>query len=385
MFRVLAVARLAQASGCLKRTFSITACVSDKQVMPKFENLDLPGTQTMVEYIWIDGSGQGIRSKCKTMDFEPQSPKDCSWWNFDGSSTGQAEGENSDMFLQPAALYKDPFRGGRHKILLCDVYNSEKKPAASNHRNSCADAMERTADQNPWFGIEQEYVLLDRDGYPFGWPKQGFPGPQGPYYCGVGTNRVFGRDVVEAHYKACIYAGIDISGVNAEVMPAQWEYQVGPTPGIDMGDQLWVSRYLLHRVAEEFNLEVTFDPKPKDGNWNGSGAHCNFSTDEMRAEGGMKAVEAAITELSKAHKAHIRVYDPNDGKDNERRLLGALETSDIDTFSAGIANRGCSVRIPRSVAEAGKGYLEDRRPSSNCDPYSVTDALVRTCLLKEKF
>jgi len=382
---VSTMSKLMTATGCVKRMFSVTAVASNKTIMPKFENLDIPGDQTMVEYIWIDGTGEGIRSKCKTMNFEPKSPKDCSTWNFDGSSTYQAVGENSDMFLEPAALFKDPFRGGRHKILLCDVYDSEKKPVATNHRNSCLEAMEKVKDQKPLFGIEQEYVLLDSDGYPLGWPKQGYPGPQGPYYCGVGTNRVFGRDLVEAHYKACLYAGIDIGGVNAEVMPAQWEYQVGPTEGIAMGDQMWVSRYLLYRMAEEFNIEVTLDPKPKSGNWNGSGAHCNFSTEEMRADGGMKYVEAAIAELAKAHQAHIRVYDPKDGKDNERRLVGALETSSIDTFSSGVANRGCSVRIPRSVAEQNKGYLEDRRPSSNCDPYSVTEALVRTCLLKQKF
>ena len=245
--------------------------------------------------------------------------------------------------------------------------------------------MEKAADQHPWFGIEQEYTLLDQDQHPFGWPKNGFPGPQGPYYCGVGADKVYGRDIVEAHYRACLYAGIRVSGTNAEVMPAQWEYQVGPSEGIDMGDDLWISRYLLCRVAEDFGVVVSFDPKPMQGDWNGAGAHCNFSTEAMRRPGGMKVIEAAIDSLSRHHKRHIMAYDPNEGKDNERRLTGLHETSSIHDFSAGVANRGSSIRIPRDVAEQGYGYLEDRRPSSNCDPYSVlttsTLAVTLTVLL----
>ena len=151
-------------------------------------------------------------------------------------------------------------------------------------------------------------------GHPLGWPKGGFPGPQGPYYCGVGAGRVFGRDIVEAHYRACLYAGIRVSGENAEVMPAQWEFQVGPTEGINMGDDLWVARYILHRVAEEFGVVVSLDPKPIPGDWNGAGAHTNYSTEVMRKPGGMEAIEAAIEKLSKNHATHIEVYDPHGGK-----------------------------------------------------------------------
>lgn len=364
---------------------TIMAAQTSKAVLKKFEELKWDSGKVMVEYIWIDGSGEGLRSKCKTMDSEPKSPKDCDVWNFDGSSTAQSEGSNSDMYLFPVALFNDPFRGGNNKLLLCDVYKYNKLAAETNKRNSCLEAMEKARDVHPWFGIEQEYVLLDFDGHPFGWPKQGFPGPQGPYYCGVGSNKVYGRDVVEAHYRACLYAGIKIGGCNAEVMPAQWEFQVGPCEGIDMGDHLWMARYILHRVAEDFGIQVTLDPKPETGNWNGSGAHCNYSTEEMRMDGGMKAIEAAIKDLEKVHAEHIRVYDPKAGKDNARRLCGSLETSSIDSFSAGVANRGASIRIPRNVAEDGKGYLEDRRPSSNCDPYCVTEAIVRTTVLHESF
>ena len=244
--------------------------------------------------------------------------------------------------------------------------------------------MEAGAAAEPWFGIEQEYSLLDRDGWPFGWPKpNGYPAPQGPYYCSVGADRSYGRDVVDAHYKACLYAGVKICGINGEVMASQWEFQVGPLEGISAADHLWMGRYILHRVAEEFGIVVTFDPKPITGNWNGAGAHTNYSTLQMRQEGGIKYIEEAIEKLGKRHKTHIRVYDPHGGKDNERRLTGHHETSSINDFSAGVANRGCSIRIPRSVGEDKKGYLEDRRPASNCDPYSVTEMLVRTTVLNE--
>ena len=211
-------------------------------------------------------------------------------------------------------IYPDPFRGGENIMVMCDTYKYDKSPTATNHRKTCSEVMEKAKEQVPWFGMEQEYTLLDTDGHPLGWPKNGFPGPQGPYYCGVGANKVYGRDIVEAHYRACLYAGIRVSGENAEVMPAQWEFQVGPTEGIHMGDDLWVARYLLHKVAEEFNVVVTFDPKPMVGDWNGAGAHTNFSTEAMRKPGGMKVIEAAIDKLSKRHVKHIKAYDPNEGK-----------------------------------------------------------------------
>nr|CAD7395189.1 unnamed protein product [Timema cristinae] len=335
----------------------------DKTILNKYLSLPQPSNKVQATYIWIDGTGENVRAKDRTLDFLPKSIKDYPIWNYDGSSTYQAEGTNSDTFLYPVAVYKDPFRpGGSNVLVLCEAYKHTKEPTgdeicSSNNRKACQEAADRAVDSRPWFGIEQEYCLLDMDGRPWGWPQNGFPGPQGPYYCGVGAQNVFAREL--------------------------WEFQVGPGEGMKCADDLWVARYILQRIAEEYGVVVTFDPKPMPGNWNGSGAHCNFSTKAMREDNGIIEIEKAIDKLSKQHLRHIQAYDPKGGKDNMRRLTGHHETSSIHDFSAGVANRAASIRIPRGVAEDKKGYLEDRRPSSNCDPYSVCNALIRTCILDE--
>jgi len=365
-----------------------TTLSSNAGVLAKYLSLTQPKDKIQVAYVWIDGTGEHVRAKSRTLSFIPNDPKELPIWNFDGSSTYQSEGSNADVYLNPVALYNDPFRGGNNKLVLCECVNYKQEPAIANTRRSCLQVMSKVMDsQEPWFGMEQEYSLVEAKSYPanhpLGWPVNGYPGPQGPYYCGVGANKVFGRDVVEAHYRACLYAGVPIYGENAEVMPAQWEYQVGACKGIAIGDDMWMSRYLLHRVAEDFHIAVSFDPKLISGDWNGAGCHTNFSTIQTRKQGGIKAIEEAIEKLKKNHARHIEAYDPKKGKDNERRLTGRHETSSIHEFSAGVANRGASIRIPRQVADDGYGYLEDRRPSSNCDPYVVAEALVRTICLGE--
>jgi len=341
-----------------------------------FKNLDQRG-KVLATYVWIDGSRQNLRQKTMTLDSKPKSVDELKVWNFDGSSTGQAPGSNSDVLMRPVAIFNDPFRGGDNVIVLTETLNNDGTPHATNTRNIASKIFEKTKAHKPWFGIEQEYSLLDVDGHPLGWPKSGFPGPQGPYYCGVGATKVFGRDVVEAHYKACLYAGVRICGTNAEVMPSQWEFQVGPVEGIEIGDHMWMARFILVQVAEYFNVQVTFDPKPIPGDWNGAGCHTNYSTEAMRGPGGLEHIKAACEKLGPKHLEHIAVY----GEGNERRLTGAHETAPIDKFSYGVANRGCSIRIPRHVNEQGFGYLEDRRPASNSDPYLVASKIAETTLL----
>merc|ERR1711988_702868 len=221
---------------------------------------------------------------------------------------------------------------------------------------------------------------------PYGWPVGGFPSrPQGPYYCSIGTENAYGRPIVEAHYRACLYAGINISGINGEVMPGQWEYQVGPCTGIESGDQLMMSRYLLIRVCEQFGVVVSFDPKPIPGDWNGAGCHTNVSTNDTRASGGFNVIKKYMTRLGAPGKQeeHIAAYDVSGGEDNKRRLTGLHETASIEKFSWGVANRGCSVRIPRSTEKDDKGYFEDRRPASNMDPYVVTGKIMETAVLPD--
>ena len=240
----------------------------------------------------------------------------------------------------------------------------------------------------PWVGYEQEYVFF-KNNRPLGWPEHplAFPAPQGSYYCSVGSDVAFGRNIVEDHLNACIDAGLSIYGTNAEVMPGQWEFQIGyrgdgPAPILEMSDQLWVARYLLMLIAEKKGVSVSFDVKPVKGDWNGSGMHTNFSTIATRDPNhGMKTIEDIIERLSKHHKEHMLVY----GANNEERLTGHHETCSIHEFRSGIADRGCSIRIPRPVSIDGHGYFEDRRPGANANPYDVAYALVSTILSEKKY
>jgi len=343
--------------------------------------LDQKG-KVLAEYVWLGGSqttgGFDIRQKTKTLDTKPGDVSELPVWNFDGSSTGQAPGDDSEVLLRPVAIFDDPFRGGDNILVLCECLTPKMEALPTNTREGAKALFDQKLDEKPWFGIEQEYTLFEKDGRtPLGWPSGGFPGPQGPYYCGAGTDSAFGRSIMEAHYEACLYAGIKIAGTNAEVMPGQWEYQIGPCVGIESGDHLWMSRYLMIRVCEAQQVNVQFDPKPIPGDWNGAGCHTNYSTEAMRNDGGFDVIVAAIEKLKDKHLEHIAIY----GTGNERRLTGAHETAPIDKFSYGVANRGASVRIPRSAEADKKGYFEDRRPASNMDPYVVTSKLFKTTVL----
>jgi glutamine synthetase len=235
------------------------------------------------EYIWLDGTEPThlLRNKTKIMDDSDTTPP---IWGFDGSSTNQATGDKSDCVLKPVFTCPDPLRGGRNILVMCEVLlASNMKPHPTNTRSIAAKAEKKYADQDMWFGLEQEYTMLRPDGKPLGFPVGGgFPEPQGPYYCGVGTGRVMGREIVEEHTQACIDAGLSISGTNAEVMPGQWEYQIGPLGPTAVGDQMYVARWLLHRIAEDYDVVISFAAKPQSGDWNGAGCHTNFSTVAMR-------------------------------------------------------------------------------------------------------
>ena len=327
------------------------------------------------EYIWIDGSEpvSKLRSKGKVVEMGEEPPI----WGYDGSSTNQATGDNSDCVLRPVFTCSDPIRGGDNKLVMCEVLLTDMTPHPSNTRAACAAAAETFADFDTWFGIEQEYTLFDGI-KPLGWPDNGFPAPQGGYYCGVGSDEVHGRPLVEAHLDACLRAGLSIGGINGEVMPAQWEFQVGPVNAPEIGDQLWLARWLLYRLGEDIfigdkrGVSAKLDPKPVQGDWNGAGAHTNFSTKQMREA--YDPCVAAAEALGANHDEHIVDY----GHRIEERLTGLHETCSYREFRYGVSDRGASVRIPWQVYRDGKGYIEDRRPNANCDPYKVTRLILNT-------
>jgi glutamine synthetase len=332
------------------------------------------------EYIWMDGHQptQKLRSKTKVVELDSISGlKDLPDWGFDGSSTNQAAGHDSDCALQPVFYCHDPIRGHPNVLVMCEVMMPDgKTPHASNTRARLRRIAAKVTAEEPWFGIEQEYTLFEGM-KPLGWPDNGFPAPQGPYYCGVGADEVFGRQLVEAHMEACTEAGLRLSGINAEVMPGQWEFQVGPLGPLECSDQLWIARWLLYRLGEEYGITVTIHPKPVKGDWNGAGAHTNFSTKAMRDPGGMKVIAKAISALAKRHDAHIAEY----GAHNTERLTGLHETAPITEFRWGVGHRGASIRIPLATAQNDQGYFEDRRPAANMDPYRVTRVILESVCL----
>jgi glutamine synthetase len=356
-----------------------------------------------LEYVWLDGyKPANLRSKTKVIDkhhlFSLEGESELSEitlesleeWSFDGSSTKQAEGTDSDCLLKPVYMCDDPFRGAPHKLVMCEVLNADGSPHETNTRHLLKERYpdEESHDKKdlPWFGWEQEYTLMwkpqgsrfkDGEGYPLGYEPDNKPRKQGEYYCGVGNRNVIGREVADDHLNRCVSVGLDVSGINAEVLVGQWEYQIGPVTPVNGSDQLWISRYILSRVAEEHGVGISYHPKPVSGDWNGSGCHVNFSTPEMRVEGGQEVIEEMCEKMDDLRDDHMRVY----GEFNEKRLTGDHETSKITEYSWGYSDRGKSIRIPVSVRRTGKGYLEDRRPSSNCDPYKVSQRMIETAYL----
>ena len=327
----------------------------------------------LAEYIWIDGTEPTplLRSKTKVLKKGETPPI----WSFDGSSTKQADGDNSDCILKPAFMAHDPIRGGDCVLVLCEVFNTDGTPHKTNKRAACLETEEQHKDHDCWFGFEQEYTLM-LNGKPLGFPEEGEPSPQGDYYCGTGTNRTFGRQLVEAHLFYCMQAGLKISGINAEVCPGQWEFQVGPCAPVEVGDHLWMARYLLERTAESYGVEVSLDPKPVEGDWNGAGCHANFSTKEMRED------YVSCLNAAEALAGNIEEHINNYGDGIERRLTGDHETCSWQEFKVGVSDRTASIRIPWKVAHEKKGYIEDRRPNANCDPYVVTRLILNTVCSK---
>ena len=338
---------------------------------PSNDANDNMSDKAKLEYIWLDGyePTQSMRSKTMIRSNFGGTVEECPMWSFDGSSTLQADGGDSDCLLKPVAIYPDPARLNGY-LVMCEVLNADGTPHASNGRATIDDD-----DDDFWFGFEQEYFLWDPEtNLPLGFPRD--QTPQGQFYCSVGGKNAFGRDIIEEHLDQCLDAGLNVEGINAEVAAGQWEYQIFAKGAKDAGDQIWVSRYLAERNAEKYGLTIDWHPKPLgDTDWNGSGMHANFSNTAMRESGD----EAVFTKICEAFgrniKKHIDVY----GAHNEMRLTGKHETQSIHEFSYGVSDRGASIRIPIGTIEDGwKGRLEDRRPASNGDPYKIAAVIITT-------
>lgn len=331
----------------------------------------------IAEYIWLGGNGE-LRSKTKVLhNFRLQSLEATNFpmWNYDGSSTAQAEGLNSELILKPVKIYRNPFSNNYTMatcfLVLCETLDKNGKALPTNTRAAAADLFgtHKAKTEKPWFGIEQEYFIVA------GNPD--FRGiTQGQYYCSVGGRNAFYRDLVEEHMNLCLKAGLKVSGINAEVAPCQWEYQIGPCEGIDSGDQMWISRWIMERLSEKHKVHIKWEPKPFIG-INGSGCHTNYSTESMRNAGGLDVIYAAIEKLRLKHTEHMAVY----GKDNDKRMSGKYETARYDVFTFNkdrSVDRGASIRVGYDTIKDGKGYFEDRRPASNMDPYIVTSKIFET-------
>ncbi len=326
--------------------------------------------KSKLEYIWLDGykPTQNLRSKTLVQRNFSGNLEDCPTWSFDGSSTQQAEGNDSDCLLKPVAIFPDPERSNGY-LVMNEVLNADGTPHLSNARSTIDDD-----DNDFWFGFEQEYFLWDPvTNSPIGFPENG---SQGQYYCSVGTENALGRDIVEEHLDQCLEAGINVEGINAEVAIGQWEYQIFAKGAKNAGDQVWVARFLCERNAEKWGVSINLHPKPVKGDWNGSGMHANFSNEIMRSCGDEKIFNKICENFDgKNIKKHMDVY----GADNDQRLTGLHETQSIDKFSYGVSDRGASIRIPIGTVEDGwVGRLEDRRPSSNGDPYKIASVIVST-------
>ena len=325
-----------------------------------------------LEYIWLDGyePTQSLRSKTQIKSDFGGTLEECPIWSFDGSSTEQADGADSDCLLKPVAIFPDP---GRHDayLVMTEVLNADGSAHVSNGRATIEED-----DDDYWFGFEQEYFLWDvMTDLPPGFPTGGFPRAQGPFYCSVGANNTFGRDCVEEHLDTCIEAGINVEGINAEVMMGQWEFQVFGKGAGNAGDEVWMARYIMERTGEKYGIAVDWHPKPVKGDWNGSGMHANFSNGAMRDQGGKEMMTKICETFGENIDRHISVY----GADNDQRLTGLHETQAIDKFSYGEFDRGASIRIPvETLQNDWKGRLEDRRPASNGDPYKIAAVIIQT-------
>jgi glutamine synthetase len=321
----------------------------------------------IAEYLWLDADNN-FRSKIRVMDENNNAD-----WNFDGSSTNQATTESSEVILKVVYNVNHPFLDGR--LYLCATYDINDRPLSNTYYEKATDIFNSNLELKPWFGLEQEYFIFDKY-LTINSSNNSNINNSNIYYCSPINQDQDEVKISMEHLEACIKAGINVSGNNAEVVQHQWEFQVGPVEGINAGHQLMVARYLLNRIAAKYYKVVNYHPKPIQ-NVNGSGCHINFSTKPMREENGLDIIMNSIEKLKNNHDYHMANY----GQDNKMRMTGHHETASYDKFNWGIGSRNTSVRIGYDTYKNKKGYFEDRRPASNIDPYLATSMIFQTCCL----
>lgn len=342
----------------------------------------------LADYIWLGGNNE-IRTKARTLKIDVSHPNflpaltDIPTWNYDGSSTGQAPSEgDTEVTLVPVYMKASPRISGKPYehilIVVCATYYADDKPLPNNHYDFAHRVFSQKQEEEPWFGLEQEYFIMDKYSCQAIGMNDHFNTPQGQFYCGVGGLNSYGREIVHQHYVECLQYGLQISGVNQEVAVGQWEFQIGPATGIEAAHQMIIARFLLELTAERHGCYICYDPKPYP-EWNGSGCHINFSTKTMRESGGYPVILSAMNKLEAKHIDHIAIY----GIDNEKRLTGRHETSSMKKFTWGVGTRNTSVRIGNDTYKNGCGYFEDRRPAANIDPYVTTAMIFKTCVLDD--
>ena len=332
----------------------------------------------IVEYVWTWPVGI-MRSKTRIFKEPIFDVNKLPIWDFAVAREEVVQGKYSDVTIKPVRIYPDPFRGKNDIIVLCETYEDGNLqiPSKNNTRHQLKHAMERKEEHEIWTAIEQEYVFFHaKTKIPYLWNDAKNPGPGdlNHFYCGVGADSCFGREIVEEHMNVCLKMKIEFGGINAEVMASQWEFQIGPGEPLKISDDLLMARYVLERIAEKYKVTVSYHPKSNGDEWSGSGGHVNFSTKKMREEKGLEEIIKGIKKLEVTHNSDILAY----GADNNLRLNDNFGTTSLNKFKWGIGDRFTSVRINKHVAEQEKGYFEDRRPASNLDPYIVLSKIVNS-------
>jgi len=346
-----------------------------------YETLDDRG-KVLATYIWIDSTQEQLRQKTATLDSFPSDVSELKIWNFDGSSTGQASGNYSDVLLRPVAFFRDPFRRGNHILVFCECLREDGNPHPNDARRPLAQTIESCQEKDPLFVLEQQYTMLDLKHRPLGWPQpSGFPSATGDSYCGIGADRSFGRDIAEAHISACLFAGVKIEGMRGGLMPGQWAFRIGPGSGVEVADHLWVARFILHQVAEQFGVVISIHPNPV-AKISTSFLPVYLATKEIREEKGLKAAEEAAKRLRETHESYQEIFRREQGREFSIEFSRELSRDFSRDLSRDFSRADLDPRDlvrAREVPESwGSKYLEDGRPASNCDPYVLIQKIAET-------